>query len=150
MEVLLLAVAGFAYYQYLEYEKFKSTYSLKIAKVGFDFTRSLNDSFKNLYVNVTVAVNNPSQLTQSLSSLKLTANYNSKVVGSFQNVTAINLKNGENIYVLPIALNTLGLFTSVQQALAAFKAKQPINVNIAGSATIGGYEIPINQTVKVI
>lgn len=150
MELLLMAIAGFAYYQYSEYLKFKDTYALKIVKAGLDFTRSLNDSFKSIYVNVTISVNNPTQLQQSLSSLALAANYNGKTVGSFQTSTVISLKNGENIYVIPVALNTLNLFTSVQAALTAFKAKQPINLTLVGSAKIGDYSIPINSTVKVI
>ncbi len=149
MEILLLAIASYGVYQWLEFEKFKKTFNVKISKVAFDFNRSLKDSFKQVWIDLTITVNNPTQLEQTLSSLNLTASYNGKAVGVVNTATAIKLKEGVNVYVFPIALQTVNLFGSVQNAITAFKNKTGIKLTVTGSTKIGSYDLPINQTFVV-
>jgi hypothetical protein len=150
MEVLLAVLAGYAIWQYSEFQKFSKSFSLKISKIGFDLPRSLNDSFKNIWLNVTITVNNPTELSQSLDKIILAASYNGKIVGSLETATVVQLKTGENIYILPVRLDTLKLFSSVAEAVTAIQSKQGVSLNLDGTAKLGSYTIPIKQTVKVI
>jgi len=149
MELLLIAIAGYAFYQYTEFQKFKSSFALKISKIGFDLDRSLKDSFRNLFVNVTITVNNPTGLSQSLKSVNLAASYQGKVVGTLNLATTLTLKSGSNVYVLPIALNTLNVFASVHDAYKALTAKTGISLQLTGNLKVADYDLPINETLKV-
>lgn len=150
MDVLLMAIAGFALWQYSEFKKFQKSVNVKISKIGFDFNRSLNDGFKNLYLNVTLSVGNSTGLNQSLNSIDLKALYNGRTVGAVKTETVLTLKTGENVYLIPVSINTLNVFNSVQTAIAAFKNKTGISFNITGSVNVGSYSLPINETLKVV
>ena len=149
MELLLIVIAGYAFYQYTEFQKFQKSFALKISKIGFDLDRSLKDSFRNLFVNVTITVNNPTELSQSLKSVNIAASYQGKVVGTLNLATTLTLKSGSNVYVLPIALNTLNVFASVHDAYKAVTAKTGISLQLTGNVKVADYDLPINETLKV-
>lgn len=149
MNVLLMAIAGFALWQYSEFKKFQESVKVKISKIGFDFNRSLSDGFKNLYLNVTLTVNNSTELNQVLKSIDLKASYNGKVIGAVRSETVLTLKTGDNVYSIPVAINTFNVFNSIQSAITAFKNKTGISLNISGSVMVGSYGLPINENLKV-
>lgn len=149
MELILIAIAGYAFYQYNEFQKFQKSVSVRVTKIGFDFNRSLNDGFKNVFVNVTITVGNSTGFNQTFNGFELIAEHNGRQVGALRSDSVLTLKTGENVYTVPLALNTLNVFKSVQDAITALKSKTGIVVNISGSFRIGSYNLPINETLKV-
>lgn len=149
MEILIVVLAAYGVWQFSEFEKFKKAFAVKLSKVGFDFQRSLKESFKSVWINVTLTVNNPTQLEQSLSAINLTASYNEKTIGSVNMATVIKLKTGENVYIIPVALSTINLFGGVAQAIKAFQEKKGISLSINGNVKVGEYNLPIKENVKV-
>ena len=150
MDLLMYGIIAGALWWYTEAQKFFEEYRIKLKGFKIDLSKSAKALFLQIYGKVTLQINNPSQFVATLNKLQLAAWYQNKLVGSIVKNDPITLQAGNMNYDFEIALNTLGIFGSVQSAVAAINNKAGVSLQIKGFGEVGKATITINETLKVI
>lgn len=150
MDLILYGIAAGLVWYYTEFKKFTNEYQIKLKGFSIDFKKSSEYLFLKLIGRVTLQINNPSQFVATLNKLQLSAWYNNKLVGTILKNDPITLQAGHMNYSFEIALNTLNIFGSVQNAILAIKNKSGLSLQLKGFGEVGKATITINETVKVL
>jgi len=151
MDLLIYGLIAGGFWYYTEFKKFTDEYQIKIKSVSIDTKKSAQYLFLKIIGKVTLQINNPSQFVATLTKLSLAAWYNNKMVGSIVKDTPTTLQAGNLNYEFEIALNTLNLFGSVNNAITAIKNKSGVSLQLKGFGEVGkAATITINETVKLL
>lgn len=150
MDLLIIGIiAGLGWY-FTEFKKFTDQYPIKIKAFSIDPKKSGQFLFLKLICRITLQINNPSKFVATLSKLQLSAWYQNKLVGTIIKNDPITLQAGNMNYNFEIALNTLNLFGSVNNAIQAIKNKSGVSLQLKGFGEVGKATITINEEVKLL
>jgi LEA14-like dessication related protein len=144
---ILFVVAAYAVYQYFANSRgFGKNLSIKFKNIGFDLENTKKSLFAKIYTNLHLELINPTKFEAKITSLNLKFYFDGREVGKVEKLGTLNIspESFGNIDV-SAALNTLTLFSNIQNAIQHFINKKPIELTIKGIVNSSAGSINIDQ-----
>jgi len=120
---------------YVFYQKYLLSKTFSVIFKGLEFG---DLSFFNPTINLIVQVNNPTQITSEIMSIKGDLFVDGAMVGSVLGITPTTLKVGSSNIKIPVTLS----YTGVADLLQKFK-NTDFNYKFVGSIVVDFIEIPL-------
>lgn len=137
MPLLLALLAGIAFWQYQEFQKFQSDYTWKINDISIDYQKSLESNFKFLYYEIIFTIGNPTDFSITLDKINSTLTYKNISLGTFHKTTPTKLLPKTNLRITgKVVIDTALATNAITPLLQELKQTHNLTYQLESSFTV--------------
>lgn len=146
-----LAVGYFIYTA----KEFAQNVKVRLTGIKFNDSKSKNNLYTQLWIDIGLQVSNPSSFETTLESINLDIYFNHRKVGTVEKYGATKLApQSENNIIVPAVIPTFSLFATIAEAVRIIKATlkkegQPLSLGVKGLIKTSSGSIQIDQTQTI-
>jgi LEA14-like dessication related protein len=134
---------------YFSDKEFDDNVNFSIGKIKFNLKDSAASLFTKLHFSVEGKINNPTNLSVTVNGITATVYFKGKAIANLNQNEQFNVAPNNSTSILSdVAVNTLNVFTSIDQAKQMISSKQ-VELNIIGKINLNSGVLSINKQVKV-
>ena len=136
-------------------KEFAQNVKVRLTGLKFNDSKSKNNLYTQLWVDIGLQVSNPSSFETTLESINLDIYFNRRKVGTVEKYGATKLApQSENNIIVPAVIPTFSLFSTIAEAVRIIKATlkkegQPISLGVKGLIKTSSGSIQIDQTQTI-
>jgi LEA14-like dessication related protein len=145
---LIVGLGVFKYWDSLA--AFGKNLAVRFKTISIDWSKTQSALFTTIYTNLTLFLDNPTDLEATITAINVDVSYQGKKIGNVYKTGTLTIggKTTNEIKV-SLGLNTLGLFSTIPAAITALTSNKPVKVDLSGyvSSSAGNYQF--NQTAAL-
>lgn len=121
-----------------------------VSKISLDWPSTRNSLFTRLYLNMAVTVTNPSPIQVTVASAKASVSYQGKTLATVTKGDQFTIAPSANsIITVSMGIDTLNVFTNIQDAITQLTSKQPIYLSCAAQFNLPAGTVNVNQNLNI-
>jgi hypothetical protein len=142
-------IAVYLLNKYGAFQTFLKTYTIRLGTPSFNQSESKKTWYSKLILNVPMLVNNPSELSGIITSVKIAVSVNGQKVADIDKMGEIKLSPHSSAAInLLIAIPTLSIPSIVENLVKGAK-DQSLNILLTGAIKTDQGLIDVNQSLNV-
>lgn len=154
-KTLIAITAGLAAWFLYQAQQFGANAKARVKFVSFDDIKSSKYFYSQIWLNIGLAISNPSTLAITIRSIALDIYFNGKKIGTVEKLEETPIKPlSENAIVVPAVIPVFSLFATIAEAVRVIKSilkkeNTPIRLQIIGLIKTSSGTINIDEKIQI-